>query len=116
MGILAKILGIGPLFFGALILVVLAVIGVSPQLAPLLPYMAILFPALVFAMLAWRRAYPSAISYLRKGVPSTVFWHAVAGDIPACEAGGSHFTLRGQGKGEGVRRKGPEGSRRYEEL
>ncbi|MEM4417639.1 MAG: hypothetical protein QXD32_06245, partial [Nitrososphaerota archaeon] len=80
--ILAKILGIGPLFLGAVILVVIAVIGVSPQLAPLLPYMAILFPAIVFSLLAWRRSYPAAVSYLRRGVQSTVFWHAVTSDIP----------------------------------
>ncbi len=81
MGILAKILGIGPLFFGALILAILALIGVSPQLAPMAPYMAILFPAIVFALVAARRAYPAAVNYLRRTVSAPVFWHAVAPDL-----------------------------------
>ncbi len=82
MGVLAKVLGIGPLFFGGLILVTLAIIGLSPQLAPYTPYMAILFPAVFLALLAARRSYPAAVGYLRKNVPSTAFWFAVAPDIP----------------------------------
>lgn len=82
MGILAKILGIGPLFFGALILATLALIGLSPQLAPYTPYVAILLPAVFFALLAARRSYPAAVSYMRRGVSSAAFWFASGPDIP----------------------------------
>ncbi|MEM2652326.1 MAG: DUF87 domain-containing protein, partial [Candidatus Caldarchaeum sp.] len=82
MGILAKILGIGPVFFGGLIIVTLAVFSFSPSLAPYTPYLAIFFPSLVLGSLVWRRAYPAAVCYLKRYTKSPAFWHAVASELP----------------------------------
>ena len=82
MGIVAKVLGIGPLFFGALIIVVIAVLSNIPALAPLTPYMAILLPALILAFWGVRRRYPAAVSWLRRGADSFTYWYAVCNDIP----------------------------------
>ena len=82
MGILAKVLGIGPIFFGGLILLGIVVFSFSPQMAPFMPYALILTPALVLSLLVARRAYPSAIPYLREGVSAPAFWHAATPDLP----------------------------------
>jgi hypothetical protein len=82
LGILAKVLGIGPIFFGGLILLGIVVFSFSPQMAPFMPYALILTPALVLSLLVARRAYPSAIPYLREGVSAPAFWHAAAPDLP----------------------------------
>jgi len=82
LGILAKVLGIGPIFFGGLILLGIVVFSFSPQMAPFMPYALILTPALALSLLVARRAYPSAIPYLREGVSAPAFWHAAAPDLP----------------------------------
>jgi hypothetical protein len=87
MGLLAKILGIGPLFFGALIILVLFIATSIPALAPMAPYMAILLPALVLTLWGIRRRVPAAVSWMRKGVDSYVYWHVVCNDIPFSMAG-----------------------------
>jgi hypothetical protein len=81
-GILAKVLGIGPLFFGALILVVLFIASYSPTLAPLMPYAAILSPSLALTLWGVRRRYPAAVAWLRNDSDSFSYWHIVCNDIP----------------------------------
>jgi hypothetical protein len=44
--------------------------------------MLIFTPSLALSILAARRAYPAAISYLRAGVSAPAFWHAAAPDLP----------------------------------
>ncbi len=82
MGFLAKILGIGPLFFGALIIVSIAVLTSMPALAPLMPYVAILLPALILTLWGIRRRYPASVPWMRRGVDSFTYWHATCSDIP----------------------------------
>lgn len=82
MGLIAKLAGLGPLFLAGLILLSLAVFSFSPSLAPLLPYMGVIFPAILLTVVCFRRAFPAAVSYLRKGVKAPAFWYAVGTDIP----------------------------------
>ncbi|MEM2383385.1 MAG: ATP-binding protein [Desulfurococcaceae archaeon] len=81
MSILSKLLGLGPLLTSVLILVVLALASFSPMLAPYMPFIAILLPSLVLGMIAWRRSYPLAVSYLRKSVSPEAFWNAISPDL-----------------------------------
>jgi len=87
MGILAKILGIGPLFFGALIVVSLFVLTSIPALAPLMPYAAVLFPALVLALWGVRRRLPASVPWMRKGADSFTYWYVTCNDLAFCQVG-----------------------------
>ena len=82
MGLLAKVLGIGPLLFSGLIILVLFIATSIPSLAPLSPYMAILFPTVVLALWGVRRRVPAAVSWMRRGVESYAYWYVVCNDVP----------------------------------
>ena len=82
MGVLAKILGLGPLFMGVLIIACIAVAVNVPYIAPFIPYVGILLPAAILSILAWRRSYPSAISWAGgRWLTPFQFWHAAAPEL-----------------------------------
>lgn len=81
MGILASILGLGPITIGAIILALLLIFSFSPSLAPYMPYVSILLPAALLSTIAWRRGYYAAVSWLSRGASAYEFWHAAAPEL-----------------------------------
>lgn len=81
MGVIAKLVGLGPLMTAVLFMAAMVLFTFSPALAPYAPLIAILLPSLVLGLVAWRRSYPLAVSYLRGGVEPESFWNAVCPDL-----------------------------------
>lgn len=81
MGVLTELLGLGPLLTSVMIVALLALAFFSPAIAPYMPFVAILLPSLILGLVAWRRSYPFAVSYLRRGVSPEVFWNAISPDL-----------------------------------
>lgn len=81
MGVLASLMGLGPLLTSVLIVVLLALAFAIPMIAPYMPFVSVLLPSIILGMVAWRRSYPAAVSYLRRGVNPAAFWNAVSPDL-----------------------------------
>ena len=81
MGVLAKFLGLGPLLISGIIIVCLLLIFSTPMLAPFAPFAGVVLPVLILSMLAWRRAYPAAVGWLRRRVSPESFWNAALPDL-----------------------------------
>ena len=81
MGVVARILGLGPILLSGVIILCLLVAFSIPSLAPLAPFMGIIFPSILLGALAWRRAYPAAVGWLGRRVGRESFWNAALPDL-----------------------------------
>ena len=64
MGVVARLLGLGPLLLSGVIIVSLLLIFSTPMLAPFAPFVGVILPVFILSLLAWRRAYPAAVGWL----------------------------------------------------
>ena len=74
MKILSKLLGLGPLATGALIIAVMFIVFWTPSLAPYMPVISVALPSLIISFIIWYRSYPSSIRFLRGGVSPQTLW------------------------------------------
>ncbi len=74
MGVLARLVSIGPLLGAFVFIAMVALFAFAPTIFTYTPYIAIVAPALALSMLAWRRAYPSIIARARWDPYD--FWYA----------------------------------------
>ncbi|MCL7384403.1 MAG: ATP-binding protein, partial [Thaumarchaeota archaeon] len=81
MGLLARIIGLGPLLLAGLVILALLIAFSIPSLMPYIPLLGIIAPVLILGFIAWRRSYPAAVGYLRARVPPEVFWNASSYDL-----------------------------------
>jgi hypothetical protein len=81
MGLIARILGLGPLLLSGVIIACLLLIFSSSALAPYTPFMGVAMPVLILGLLAWRRSYPAAVGWLRRMVKPESFWNAALPDL-----------------------------------
>ncbi len=81
MGLTARILGLGPLLLSGLIILILFIVFATPSLIPYAPFIGIAMPVVLLSLVSWRRAYPSAIGWLRRRVSPESFWNAVSPDL-----------------------------------
>jgi hypothetical protein len=81
MGVVGRLLGLGPVLLSGVIILCLLVAFSIPALAPIAPFIGIILPVIFLGVLAWRRAYPAAVGWLRKRVGGESFWNAALPDL-----------------------------------
>jgi energy-coupling factor transporter ATP-binding protein EcfA2 len=81
MGVVARLIGLGPVLLSGVIILCLLLTFSMPALAPFAPFAGIILPVFISGILAWRRAYPAAIGWLRRRVSRESFWNAALPDL-----------------------------------